>query len=109
MAASTPLAKLGSNAYWWGIWALVLAAFFVRAGTPWLRRREVVLFLLTILYFWAIDSVFESGGRHHLPLVGLLAILAASITESITESTAESTAEARPLPARAAGQASHPR
>ncbi|HEY0513752.1 MAG TPA: glycosyltransferase family 39 protein [Thermoanaerobaculia bacterium] len=72
------LVKLGTNAYWWGIWALVLAAFFVRAGTPWPRRGEVLLFVLTILYFWAIDSVFESGGRHHLPLVGLLAILAAS-------------------------------
>ncbi len=38
-----------------------------------------MLFLLTILYFWAIDSVFESGARHHTPLVGLLAILAASL------------------------------
>lgn len=83
------LAKLGSNAYWWGIWALVLAAFLVRAGTPWPRRAEVTLFLLVILYFWTIDSIFESGARHHLPLVGLLAILAASITESTAESTAE--------------------
>ena len=79
------LAKLGTNLYWWGIWALVLAAFLVHASTSprqsWHRRPEVVLFLLTILYFWAIDSVFESGARHHLPLVGLLAILAASLAE----------------------------
>jgi 4-amino-4-deoxy-L-arabinose transferase-like glycosyltransferase len=87
------LAKLGTNAYWWGIWALVLAAFLVRAGTPWARRAEVTLFLLVILYFWTIDSIFESGARHHLPLVGLLAILAASITESTTESTTKPTAE----------------
>lgn len=77
------LAKLGSNAYWWGLWALVLAAFFVRASTSWPQRAEVVLFLLTILYFWAIDSVFESGARHHLPLVGLLAILGASLAEGL--------------------------
>jgi 4-amino-4-deoxy-L-arabinose transferase-like glycosyltransferase len=79
---SYALAKLGSNAYWWGIWALVLAAFFVRASTSWPRRAEVVLFLLTILYFWAIDSVFESGARHHTPLVGVLAILAASLANA---------------------------
>lgn len=82
---SYALAKLGSNAYWWGIWALVLAAFFVRSATSWPRRAEVVLFLLTILYFWAIDSVFESGARHHTPLVGLLAILAASLANAGTE------------------------
>jgi 4-amino-4-deoxy-L-arabinose transferase-like glycosyltransferase len=76
------LLKLGTNAYWWGIWALVLAACFVRAATPWHRRAEVVLFLLVILYFWTIDSIFESGARHHLPLAGLLAILAASLAET---------------------------
>jgi hypothetical protein len=53
---------------------------------------EVVLFLLTILYFWAIDSVFESGARHHLPLVGLLAILAASTAEAGTRLDAERSA-----------------
>jgi 4-amino-4-deoxy-L-arabinose transferase-like glycosyltransferase len=73
------LAKLGSNAYWIGIWALVLTAFLLRWPTDWHRRPEVMLFLLTILYFWAIDSVFESGARHHMPLAGLLAILAASL------------------------------
>lgn len=70
--------KLLSNAYWWGIWALILAVFLARGHTLWHRRAEVVLFLLTILYFWTIDSVFESGSRHHLPILGLLAILAAA-------------------------------
>jgi 4-amino-4-deoxy-L-arabinose transferase-like glycosyltransferase len=77
------LLKLGTNAYWWGIWALVLAACFVHAATSWHRRAEVVLFLLVILYFWTIDSIFEGGARHHLPLAGLLAILAASLAETI--------------------------
>ncbi|HEY4587917.1 MAG TPA: glycosyltransferase family 39 protein [Thermoanaerobaculia bacterium] len=88
------LAKLGSNAFWIGIWALVLAVCLLRWPTDWHRRPEVLLFLLTILYFWAIDSVFESGARHHMPLAGLLAILAASLAEA--------------LPARA-GRASAPR
>jgi 4-amino-4-deoxy-L-arabinose transferase-like glycosyltransferase len=72
------LAKLLTNAWWWGIWGLVLIALLVRRSTAWEPRADVVLFLLTILYFWAVDSVFESGARHHLPLVSVLAILAAS-------------------------------
>ena len=73
-------AKLLSSAYWWGIWALMLAVFLARGNTLWHRRADVVLILLAILYFWTIDSVFESGSRHHLPIVGLLAILAAAGT-----------------------------
>jgi 4-amino-4-deoxy-L-arabinose transferase-like glycosyltransferase len=73
------LSKLATNAWWWGLCALVLTAFLLRWSTLWHRRAEIVLFLLTILYFWAIDSVFESGARHHLPLAGVLAILAASV------------------------------
>lgn len=72
------LLKLLTNAWWWGIWALALTAFLVRrAGVWWERRADVLLFLLATLYFWAIDSVFESGARHHLPLVGVLAVIAA--------------------------------
>jgi 4-amino-4-deoxy-L-arabinose transferase-like glycosyltransferase len=75
------LAKLVTNAWWWGIWALMLAAFLVHRTTPWHRRAEVTLFLLTVLCFWATDSVFLSGGRHHVPLVAILAILAATAGE----------------------------
>ena len=71
------VSKLVANAWWLAVWVLVLAAFLAHRPIPWHRRQEVVLFLLAILYFWAIDSVFESGSRHHLPVVGLLAILAA--------------------------------
>lgn len=71
-------AKLLSNAWWWGIWALTLAVLLAQGKTLWHRRADVVLILLTVLYFWAIDSVFESGSRHHLPLLGLLAVLAAA-------------------------------
>lgn len=75
------LLKLLTNAWWWGIWALALTAFLVRrSGTGWERRADVVLFLMTVLYFWAIDSVFESGARHHLPLVGLLAVMAGTVS-----------------------------
>ena len=81
--------KLLTNAWWWGIWALALTAFLVRrSGSLWEQRADVVLFLLTFLYFWAIDSVFESGARHHLPLVGVLAVLAASAASAATTARA---------------------
>ena len=83
------LAKLGANAFWIGLWALVLTVFLLRWPTDWHRRPEVLLFLLTILYFWAIDSVFESGARHHMPLAGLLAILAASLAEALPAAARE--------------------
>lgn len=67
-------AKLAVNAWWWGLWALVLLALLTHPG--WTRRPEALLLLLAILYFWALHSVFESGGRHHVPLVALLAVLA---------------------------------
>lgn len=67
-------AKLAVNACWWGIWALVLLALL--AHPEWTRRPEILLILLAILYFWALHSVFESGGRHHVPLAALLAMLA---------------------------------
>jgi 4-amino-4-deoxy-L-arabinose transferase-like glycosyltransferase len=75
--------KLASNAWWWGLWALILVTLFLHRDLA--RRPEALLFMLTVLYFWAIDSVFESGARHHVPLVGLLAILAAcaSVTEAV--------------------------
>lgn len=67
-------AKLVANAYWWGVWALLLLTVLVRPG--WTRHPLALLFALIVLYFWGIDSVFESGARHHLPLVGLLAVMA---------------------------------
>jgi hypothetical protein len=75
-------AKLAVNAGWWAIWALALLALLIRPG--WTRRPEVLLVLLAILYFWAIHSVFESGGRHHVPLVALLAILAGWVGTAFT-------------------------
>ncbi len=83
------VAKLGSNIYWVGIWALILTALLLRWPTDWHRRPEVLLFLLTVLYFWAIDSVFESGARHHTPLAGLLAILAASLAQALPAAARE--------------------
>jgi 4-amino-4-deoxy-L-arabinose transferase-like glycosyltransferase len=69
------VAKGLSNAYWLGVWALILLALRLR---PRLYQRPALILLdLSVIYLLAIDSVFESGSRHHVPILGLLAILAA--------------------------------
>lgn len=68
--------KLLAAIWWWTLWLLILLGFL-----RFLRRQErptpgLLLLLLVFLYFWAIDSVFESGSRHHVPLAGAVAVLA---------------------------------
>ncbi|MEY3284648.1 MAG: hypothetical protein RIR86_2661 [Acidobacteriota bacterium] len=69
------LAKLVSTGYWMLIWMLILLGW-LRAPTLY----QLPLFsipLLIVICQLVIDSVYESGSRHHVPLSGLLAILAA--------------------------------
>ena len=69
--------KLISNGFWL---ALVVALL---ASTRSLHRRvsttrpELVLLMLSFLYFFSLHSVFESGSRHHVGTAASLAILAA--------------------------------
>jgi hypothetical protein len=66
-----------SNLYWLAIWFLVLTGLqtnwnrYVRSMPP-----EFSAVQLSILYLWGIHSVFESGGKYHLPLIGVLAVMA---------------------------------
>lgn len=70
-----PALKLLASAWWWTLWFLVLLGMLRRppasAGSP-----GLLLLVLVFLYFWAIDSVFESGSRHHVPLSAAVAVLA---------------------------------
>jgi 4-amino-4-deoxy-L-arabinose transferase-like glycosyltransferase len=68
--------KLLASGWWWALWLLILLGL---AG--WWRTHEplpagLLLLLLSFLCIWTIDSVFESGSRHHVPLVGAVAVLA---------------------------------
>jgi 4-amino-4-deoxy-L-arabinose transferase-like glycosyltransferase len=67
-------AKAVSNLYWLGLWALILLALLLRPRL--FQTPAVVLVALPFFYLLAIDSVFESSGRHHVPAMGFLAILA---------------------------------
>lgn len=71
--------KLAASAWWWGLWLLIflgVLGFFVGRRTPGSAPPGLLLLLLAFLVLWAIDSVFESGSRHHVPMVGAIAVLA---------------------------------
>lgn len=63
------------NAFWLAISMLIFLG--------WLTRRflyqtpGVAILTLSVIYLLAIDSIFESGSRHHVPISSVLAILAA--------------------------------
>jgi len=40
---------------------------------------------LPLAYQWAIDSVFESGPRHHVPYVALIAVLVGMVLASAAQ------------------------
>jgi phosphoglycerol transferase MdoB-like AlkP superfamily enzyme len=69
------ISKILSTGYWMLIWMLILLG--------WLRNRSAyhrLALSIPLLFFicqMAIDSVYESGSRHHVPFSGLLAIAAA--------------------------------
>ena len=72
--------KLGANLWWWGLWLLILLGllgFFGGRRTHENVPSGLLLLLLAFLALWSIDSVFESGSRHHVPMAGAVAVLAA--------------------------------
>jgi 4-amino-4-deoxy-L-arabinose transferase-like glycosyltransferase len=69
--------KVIASGWWWGLWLAILLAVSAWRPAPGARSSGVLLLLLAVLYFWLIDSIFESGARHHVPLAGVVAVLAA--------------------------------
>lgn len=75
-----------SNLFWLMVWTVLLLGFplLFRFG-DW-RLWYGALFL-PLLYQWAIDSVFESGPRHHVPYLAFISVLAATVLHSATRET----------------------
>jgi 4-amino-4-deoxy-L-arabinose transferase-like glycosyltransferase len=73
---TSPGLKALANTWWWLLWLLILLTLLT-----WSRPEPLppgaLLLLLTILYVWLVYSVFESGMRQHVPLAGVLAVVAA--------------------------------
>jgi hypothetical protein len=82
------LARAGALAFWWVLWLGVLLA-------TWRHRRALAAVpallagQLAILYFAAVDAVFEAGGRHHIPLAAVIALLAVSAAAHLPRVPAE--------------------
>jgi 4-amino-4-deoxy-L-arabinose transferase-like glycosyltransferase len=71
-------AKVICDGVWLAVWMLL-----VLGVTPLFRHSNWPMWFgicfLPILYQWMIDSVFESGARHHTPYLPLLCILVAMV------------------------------
>jgi 4-amino-4-deoxy-L-arabinose transferase-like glycosyltransferase len=74
--------KALSNMYWWGLWALILLMMATRWKSSFSQNTLLGALLLSVIYLIAIHSVFESGGKYHEPLMGLVAVLAAQVVAS---------------------------
>jgi len=68
-----------SNAYWMAIMFLILAAVIVHWRGRAALSPDILLLMLSLFYVVAIDSIFQSGSRHHMPLMGMLSVLAALV------------------------------
>ena len=83
--------------YWMGIMFLTLATVLFHWRSRMEFAPEVSLLILSLLYVCAIDRVFESGPRHHIPMMGMLSMLAALLCRrAASESSVNSAAGARP-------------
>lgn len=69
--------KAVSNAAWLSLWLLILVAL-VSGSLRSAAAPGAWLLVLSYLYLAAMDSIAESGARHHVPFAGVLAVLAAS-------------------------------
>jgi 4-amino-4-deoxy-L-arabinose transferase-like glycosyltransferase len=68
--------KLVTSLYWFGLWLALLCCFkSLTRALDWPAWFAVAF--LPLAYQWAIDSVFESGSRHHLAHTSCVAVLIA--------------------------------
>ena len=68
-----------SNLYWWCIWMIIFLMIVVHWKTQLSANRLLFAAILSVVYLLAIHSVFESGGKYHEPLIGIIAVLAAQV------------------------------
>lgn len=69
--------KAFSNAAWLAFWLLILVGL-ANGSLQSAKAPGAWLLVLSYLYLAAMDSIAESGARHHVPFAGLLAVLAAA-------------------------------
>jgi 4-amino-4-deoxy-L-arabinose transferase-like glycosyltransferase len=70
------ISEIAANMFWIVIWLLVVYEL-IRNRTHLRERADATCILASLLYLVAIHSVFESQPRYHMPMYGLLAVIAA--------------------------------
>jgi hypothetical protein len=70
--------KAVSNIFWMLLMLLIAQYVFRRRRDPSIRRYEFALLMASLLYFFALHSIFESGSRHHMSSAASLSVLAAA-------------------------------
>jgi hypothetical protein len=89
LAARKQLLFLGDDAqgaYWWCVWMLVFLMLILQWRTPLSTNCLLAAVMLSLLYLLAIHSVFESGGKYHEPLMGVIAVLAGQVVATASSS-----------------------
>jgi 4-amino-4-deoxy-L-arabinose transferase-like glycosyltransferase len=88
--------KAVSNLYWWSIWMLIFLMLLQKWRTPLPENALFITLILGVFYLVAMHSVFESGGKYHEPLMGLIAVLAGQVVAT-TAPASRTNASARGL------------
>ena len=79
VSGSYALIKAFCNGFWLMLW---IAVFLSPSWRIIHSSTRSLLLMAVFAYPLAIDSIFESGGRHHVPVVVILAlVVAANITQ----------------------------
>jgi 4-amino-4-deoxy-L-arabinose transferase-like glycosyltransferase len=65
------------NAYWMVLWLLILVAMATHWKDSLSNSQLLATVALSIIYLYAIHSVFESGAKYHQPLAVFIAVSAA--------------------------------
>ncbi len=64
-----------ANLFWIGVWCVMLAALLPRRGTWPVMPADAVIVPLTFLAYFALHAIFESAGKYHVPLLGVVAVM----------------------------------
>lgn len=88
-----------ASSYWFLIWILILNMLRLKWRAAVALCPEVLALMLGFLFLLPIHGVYETDSRHHLPVIGVLAVLAAVLVQD----------RGRDKPLNSAGEESRPK
>ncbi len=68
-----------ASSYWFLVWMSILNMMGLRWRPATALRPELLTLMLSFLFLIPIHSVFETDSRHHVPVIGALAVLSATL------------------------------